>query len=180
MEAADQKVQDISKEVSVELEIDPDDLMIGVQDTPSQSVVVLMEKMDKICALMSYQNEMIERAKKELENAKYRYKRSEKDYKHKLNEGYLRYKQEDREKYGTDFKKLGRTDPEYHAMAELDADVKLNEALTAERDYLASQHKLQNTQHDYECLNNHFLSYRKSCDLLKMEIENFPRKYGGA
>jgi hypothetical protein len=180
MEAADKKVQDISEEVSVELEIDPEELMIGVQDNPSQSVVVLMERMDKICAIMSYQNELIERSKKELENAKYRYKRAEKDYKHKLNESYLKYKQEDREKYGTDFKKLGRTDPEYHAMAELDADVKLNEALTAERDHLTALHNLQNKQHSYECLNNHFLSYRKSCDLLKMELDVFPRKYDGA
>jgi len=180
MTAIDEKLKDISEEVSVELEMDPEQLMMGVQDNPSQSVPVLMERMDKICALMSYQNELIENAKKELENAKYRYKRSEKDYKHKLNEAYLKYKQEDREKYGTDFKKLGRTDPEYHAMAELDADIKLNETLAAERDYLASQHKLQNVQHNYECLNNHFLSYRKSCDLLKMELENFPRKYGGA
>lgn len=180
MTAVDQKLQDITKEVSEELEIIPEDLMIGMQDSPQQSVPVLMERMDKICALMSYQNELIERAKKELENAKYRYKRAEKDYKHKLNEAYLGYKQEDREKYGSDFKKLGRTDPEYHAMAELDADIRLNEALMAERDFLASQHNLQNTQHNYECLNNHFLSYRKSCDLLKMEMENFPRKYGGA
>jgi len=180
MNGVDSKLEDISNEVSVELEIDPEELTIGVQDSPQQSAVILMERMDKICALMSYQNELIERAKKELENAKYRFRRAEKDYKHKLNEAYLGYKQEDREKYGTDFKKLGRTDPEYHAMAELDANVKLNESLTAERDYLASQHNLQNTQHNYECLNNHFLSYRKSCDLLKMEMENFPRKYGGA
>ena len=180
MDAIDKKLTDISEEVSVELEIDVDDLMIGVQDNPSQSVVVLMEKMDKICAFMSYQNELIEKAKKELENAKYRFKRSEKDYKQQFNRSYLSHKQEDREKYGTDFKKFGRTDPEYHALAELDADVKHNETLTAERDYLASQHNLQNTQHNYECLNNHFLSYRKSCDLLKMELDTFPRKYGGA
>lgn len=180
MTAVDKKLKDIATEVSVELEYDPEELMIGVQDDPVQSVPVLMERMDRICALMSYQNELIERAKKELENAKFRHKRAEKDYKHKLNESYLKYKQEDREKYGSDFKKLGRTDPEYHAMAELDADVKLNEALTAERDYLAAQHNLQNIQHNYECLNNHFLSYRKSCDLLKMEMESFPRKYGGA
>jgi len=180
MTALDKKLQDISEEVSVELEIDPSELMIGAQDNPIQSVPVLMERMDKICALMSYQNELIEGAKKELENAKYRYKRAEKDYKHKLNESYLKYKHEDREKYGSDFKKLGKTDPEYHAMAELDADIKLNETLTAERDYVASRHNLENVEHNYECLNNHFLNYRKSCDLLKIEFENFPRKYGGA
>jgi len=176
----DKKLQEISEEVSVELEMDPEQLMIGTQDSPQQSVPVLMERMDKICALMSYQNELIEKAKKGLENAKYRYKRAEKDYKHAFGRAYLKFKQEDREKYGTDFKKLGKTDPEYQAMAELEADVKLNESLTAERDYLASQHNLQNTQHNYECLNNHFLSYRKSCDLLKMELDTFPRKYGGA
>lgn len=180
MTAIDKKLQEISQEVSVELEIDPEELIMGVQDDPMQSVPILMDKMDKICSLMSYQNELIERSKKELENARYRYKRAEKDYKHKFNESYLKYKHEDREKYGTDFKKFGRTDPEYHAMAELDADIKLNEALTAERDYVAAQHDLQNIQHSYECLNNHFLSYRKSCDLLKMELEAFPRKYGGA
>ena len=180
MTGVEKELQDISNQVSEELKIDPEELAIGVQDSPVKSVPILMERMDKICSLMSYQSEFIEAAKKELENAKFRYKKSEKDYKHEKDKAYLRYKQEDRNKYGADFKKLGCTDPEYQAMAELDANIKLNETLTAERNYLTSQHNLENAKHNYELLNNHFLSYRKSCDLLKMELDTFPRKYGGA
>lgn len=65
-------------------------------------------------------------------------------------------------------------------MAELDADVKLNESLAAERDYFAALHALEDAKHNYEILENHFLNYRKSCDMLKAEMGNFPRKYGGA
>jgi hypothetical protein len=179
MTAIEKELDSIAQEVSEELKIEPEELSMGFQEDPAQAVPVLMERMDKICGLMDYQATLIEAAKSALEEARYIYKKAEKDYKHELNRSYLKFKQEDREKYGADFKKNSRTDPEYHAMADLEAETKLNWSLQKERDYLHRQHKLEDAKHKYETLNNHFLSYRKSCDLLRMEIEKLNR-YGGA
>lgn len=172
----DKKIENICEE----LEVCTEDFESVIQESPVLSVPIIMDKMDKVCALMVRQSEVIENKKKECENQHYRMKRAKKDHHHAVNTAYIKYKQEDREKYGSEFKKLGRTDPEYVAMAELDADVKLNESLAAERDYFTALHALEDAQHSYEILENHFLNYRKSCDMLKAEMGNFPRKYGGA
>ena len=174
MTTVEKKLDEIAEEVAMELKVEPEDLALNFQqENQAQVVTILVEKMDKICALMDYQAEIIERSKSRLEDAKYLYKTAEKDYKHKKTSAYLDYKQGDRIKYGSDFKKLGCTDAEYVAMADLEADTTLNFALQKERDYLSSQHNLEDCKHKYETLNNHFLSYRKSCDLLRMEIERF-------
>lgn len=178
MNSVERELDNITKEVAEELMVEPEDLSMGFQENPAQAVPVLMERMDKICGLMDYQATLIENAKSSLEEYRYRYKKADKDYEHDLHRAYLKFKQEDREKYGSDFKRNSRTDPEYKAMAELEVETKLNFALQCERDYLKSQHKLEDAKHKYETLNNHFLSYRKSCDLLKMEMEKLG-KYGG-
>lgn len=172
----DKKMESICEE----LVVDTDGYDSVIHESPILTVPVIMDKMDKVCSLMARQGEVIENKKKECENQHYRMKRAKKDHHHAVNTAYIKYKQEDREKYGGEFRKLGRTDPEYVAMAELDADIKLNESLTAERDYLAALHSLEDAEHSYEILENHFLNYRKSCDMLKAEMGNFPRKYGGA
>jgi len=174
MTIVEKKLDEIAEEVAEELKIEPEDLALNFQqENESKVVSILVEKMDKICALMDYQATIIEQSKSRLEDAKYLYKTSEKDYKHTKTSAYLRFKQEDRMKYGSDFKKLGCTDAEYVAMSDLEADTRLNFALQKERDYLSAQHNLEDCKHKYETLNNHFLSYRKSCDLLRMEIERF-------
>ena len=142
-------------------------LSIGDVENPAQAVPILIERMDTICAMMDYQAEIITHAETALEEAKYQYKRKELGSKKKYNEAFVKYKQEDRHKARTE----KRTDPEYAAMAELEANVDLNETLTSERAYLASQHKLDDEKHRYEVLNNHFLSYRKACDMLMIEFK---------
>jgi len=177
MSALEKELDVITEEIAEEIQVDPERLSMGSHDTAAQAVPVLMERMDRVCGLMDWQATLIERSKTELEDKKYVYKKAEKDYKHEHSKAYLNFKQADREKYGTDFKRNSKTDPEYQAMADLEVDVLLNFALQKERDYLAAQHKLEDAKHKYETLNNHFLSYRKSCDLLKIEFEKLG-KYG--
>jgi len=177
MTALERELEVITNEIAVEMLVEPESLAMGSHDTASQAVPVLMERMDKVCGLMDWQATLIEKAKVELEEKKYIHKKAEKDYKHEHNKAYLGYKQADREKYGADFKKNARTDPEYKAMSDMEVDEDLNFALQKERDYLAAQHALEDAKHKYETLNNHFLSYRKSCDLLKIEFEKLG-KYG--
>lgn len=179
MTALEKELEKISEEVSEELDVNPERLSIGGQENPSQTVPILIERMDRICGLMDFQSTLISKAEVEEEEARYKYKRSEKDYKHELNRAYIAFKQDDRQKFGSDFKKHSRTDPEYQAMAELEVETKLNFVLQCERDYLAAQHRHEDAKHKYETLNNHFLSYRKSCDLLKTELEKLNR-YSGA
>ena len=164
------KINEIAEEVKKEVDIEID-LSIGNIEHPAQAAPILCERMDKVCGLMDYQAELISIAEKNLEEAKYQYKHKELLSKKLYNESFCKYKQEDRLKP----REQRRTDPEYQAMAELEANISLNEALTAERDYLASQHYLDDAQHKYEILNNHFLSYRKACDLLVKEMN----KLGG-
>jgi len=177
MTAIEKELEVIQEEIAEETQIEPKQLAMGFQENPAQAVPVLMERMDKICGLMDWQATIIENTKSELEDARYIYKKAEKDYKHEHNKAYLTFKQGDREKYGTDFKKNAKTDPEYKAMADLEVNERLNFTLQKERDYLAAQHALEDAKHKYETLNNHFLSYRKSCDLLKIEFEKLGR-YG--
>lgn len=174
MNKVEEHLDIIEKEVLKEVRINPDDLSLGFQqENPAQAVPVLIERMDKICGLMDYQATIIEQAKLELEEARFRFRTAEKEYKHTIDLSLVKFKSEDREKFGADFKKRGRTDPEYQAMANLEAHSKSIFAMQMERDYFKAQHKLEDSQHNYETLNNHFLSYRKSCDLLRMEIERF-------
>lgn len=178
MSAVEKELEVIRDEIAEEIRVEPEELAMGFQENPAQAVPVLMERMDKICGLMDFQATLIENAKSRLEDARFTHKKAEKDYKHEHSKAYLRFKQEDREKYGADFKKNAKTDPEYKAMADLEVEEKLNWSLQKERDYLAAQHALEDAKHKYETLNNHFLSYRKSCDLLKIEFEKLGR-YGG-
>ena len=177
MTAVEKALDDITNEIAEEIQVEPEELSMSYDSNPAQAVPVLMERMDKICALMDWQATIIEHTKTALEDKRYIYKKAEKDYKHEHNKAYLGFKQGDREKYGVDFKKNAKTDPEYKAMADLEVDTKLNFELQTERDYLAAQHTLEDAKHKYETLNNHFLSYRKSCDLLKIEFEKLG-KYG--
>jgi hypothetical protein len=158
--------EEIKKEVNNEV-----DLSIGNIENPSVAVPVLIERMDRICAMMDYQAELLTRAESALEEAKYQYKRRELGAKKSYNEAFCRYKQEDRQKP----KDQRRTDKEYEAMAELECDIPMNEALSFEREYLKTQHKLEDEKHRYEILNNHFLSYRKASDMLMKELN----KLGG-
>lgn len=158
--------EEIKKEVNVEV-----DLSIGDIENPSVAVPVLCERMDRICAMMDYQAELLTHAETALEEAKYQYKRKELSAKKVYNEAFCRFKQEDRQKP----KDQRRTDKEYEAIAELEANISLNEALTSEREYLRTMHKLEDEKHRYEILNNHFLSYRKASDMLMKELN----KLGG-
>ena len=177
MTALESELKIITNEIAEEIKVKPESLEMGSHDTAVQAVPVLMEKMDKICSLMDWQATLIEKAKKELENKKYIHKVAEKEYKHEHNKAYLKFKQEDREKYGVNFKKNAKTDPEYKAMSDMEVHEMLNFSLQKERDFLTTQHALEDEKHKYETLNNHFLSYRKSCDLLKIEFEKLG-KYG--
>jgi hypothetical protein len=177
MTAVEAELQVITEEIAEEIEVDPQSLAMGPHETAAQAVPVLMERMDKVCGLMDWQATLIENSKTDLEDKKYIHKKAEKDYKHEHNKAYLGFKQADRERFGADFKRNSKTDPEYKAMADMEVDEKLNFALQKERDYLKSQHALEDSKHKYETLNNHFLSYRKSCDLLKIEFEKLG-KYG--
>jgi hypothetical protein len=158
--------EEIKKEVNTEI-----DLSIGSIENPSEATPVLIERMDKVCALMDYQSTLISYAETALEEAKFQYKRKSLNSKKRYNESLCRFKQEDRQKP----RDQRRTDVEYEAMAELESDILVNEELSAERVYLASQHKLDDEKHRYEILQNHFLSYRKAADLLIKEMN----KLGG-
>jgi hypothetical protein len=165
-----QKIEEIAEQIKEETNNEVD-LSIGDIENPSVAVPVLCSRMDRICAMMDYQAELISRAETALEEAKYQYKRKELIAKKVYNEAFCKYKQEDRPKP----KDQRRTDKEYEAVASLEADVACNEALTAERVYLNTMHRLDDEKHRYEILNNHFLSYRKACDMLVKELN----KLGG-
>jgi hypothetical protein len=161
-----QEINNVADEIKKELNQDVD-LTIGSLENPAEAVPTLCERMDRICAMMDYQATLITYAETALEEAKYQYKRKELAAKKKYNEAFVKYKQEDRAKP----KDQRRTDPEYCAMAELESSIDTNECLTAERAYLKSQHNLDDAKHKYEVLDNHFLSYRKACDLLSKEMQ---------
>ena len=156
-----QLAEEVKKELNQEV-----DLTIGSLEDPAQAVPTLCERMDRICAMMDYQATLISYAESALEEAKYRFKKKELVARKKYNDAFVRYKQEDRLKP----KDQRRTDKEYEAIADLEANIDLNESLTCERDYMHAQHKLEDEKHRYEILNNHFLSYRKACDLLTKEM----------
>ncbi len=165
-----QQINQIADEIKEEIS-DDIDLNIGSIENPAQATPILCERMDKICAMMDFQSEIISRAESELEEKRFLFKSKELAAKKKYNESFCRFKQEDRGKP----KDQRRTDKEYEAMSDLEASILLNECLTAERDYISAQHKLDNENHKYETLNNHFLSYRKACDMLVKEMN----KLGG-
>lgn len=160
--AIDAMAQEVKKELAHNV-----DLSIGSIENPAEAVPVLIDRMDNICALMDYQATLITYAESALEEAKFLYKRKEMSAKKKYNQAFVGYKQEDRTKP----KDQRRTDKEYEAMAELESNIELNEALSAEKIYLNTQHGLEDAKHKYETLNNHFLGYRKACDLLSSEIK---------
>lgn len=160
-----QTINDVAVQIKEEINQDVD-LTIGNIENPAQAVPTLCERMDRICAMMDYQAEIIAHAEEYLEEKKFQYKRKELAAKKKYNEAFINFKQEDRPKP----KDQRRTDKEYEAMAELEASVDMNECLSCEKDYFGAQHKLDDEKHRYEVLNNHFLSYRKACDLLAKEL----------
>jgi hypothetical protein len=164
------EIQLIADEIKKEVNADVD-LSIGDIENPSVAVPVLCERMDRICAMMDYQAELLTHAEAALEEAKYQYKKKELAAKKVYNEAFCRFKQEDRPKP----KDQRRTDKEYEAMAELEANIPMNECLSCERVYLNTQHRLEDEKHRYEILNNHFLSYRKASDMLMKELN----KLGG-
>jgi len=166
------EINEIGRKIKEEVNSDID-LSIGNIETTAQAVPTLCERMDTVCAMMDYQSEIISNAERGLEEAKYQYKRKELMAKKKYNEALVRFKQEDRGKSRT----LKRTDPEYAALSSLEADIETNEALSAERLYLRSQHNLDDEKHRYDILNNHFLSYRKACDLLMKEMNKLGGPY---
>jgi hypothetical protein len=162
------EINEIARRIKEEVNSDVD-LSIGNIEDPAQAVPILCERMDKICAMMEFQAEMIKSAESNLEEKKYQYKKKELIAKKKYNESFIRFKQEDRQRPRNE----RRTDPEYTAIAELESNVEMNEALTCEKDYMKSQHMLSDEKHKYEILNNHFLSYRKACDMLVKEMNTF-------
>ena len=166
--------QKIKEEVNSEV-----DLSIGSVEHPAQAVPVLCDRMDVICAMMDYQAEIISRAEATQEEVRYIYEKKKLTAKRKYNNAFVTLKQEDRPKP----KQERRTDKEYEALAELEADIETNESLSAEREYWKYNHKLDDEKHKYEILNNHFLSYRKACDMIVKEMNKLggPReKYGGS
>lgn len=167
MSSVNGEINVIAEEIKKEINDDVD-LSIGSVENPSLAVPVLIERMDKVCSLMNYQSELLTRAETALEEAKYQYKRRELSAKKKYNEAFCRYKQEDRPKP----KDQRRTDKEYEAMAELECDIVMNECLSFEREYLNTQHRLEDERHRYEILYNHFLSYRKASDMLMKEMSH--------
>lgn len=170
------EINDIAIQIKEEVKTDVD-LSIGNVENPALAVPILCERMDTICSMMAYQAEIISRAESNLEEKKYLYKKKELDAKKKYNNAFVSFKQEDRPKPRSD----RRTDKEYEAMAELESNIAMNEALNSERDYMNAQHKLADERHRYDILNNHFLSYRKACDLLMKEMsslgDNTIRRY---
>ena len=166
------KINQIAEEIKAEVSKDVD-LNIGDIEDPAQAAPTLCERMDRVCGLMDYQATLITYAEKTLEEARYQFHKKELMAKKKYNEAFCSFKQEDRQKP----KDQRRTDKEYEAMAELESHVETFEALTSEREYVTAQHKLDDEKHKYEVLNNHFLSYRKACDLLIKEFNKLG-KYG--
>lgn len=160
-----EQINSVALQIKEEINKDVD-LTIGSIENPAQAVPVLIERMDRICAMMDYQAEIIAHTEERLEETKFQYKRKELLAKKKYNEAFVGFKQEDRQKP----KDQRRTDKEYEAIAELECSVEMNEALGCEKDYFSAQHKLDDEKHRYEILNNHFLSYRKACDLLSKEL----------
>lgn len=154
----------IQEEVNTEV-----NLSIGSIENTAQAVPTLCERMDNICSMMAYQSEIITNAETHLEEAKYQYKRKELIAKQTYNQAFVNFKQEDRLKS----KNEKRTDKEVDAMASLEASIPTNEALSSEMVYLKAQHTLEDEKHKYEILNNHFLSYRKACDMLMTELKSF-------
>lgn len=159
------ELNQIAEEIKKEVKEDVD-LSIGSIENPSVAVPVLIERMDRICAMMDYQAELISHAETALEEAKYQYRKKELVSKKAYNDAFVRFKQEDRLKP----KDQRRTDKEYEAIAELEANTSMMEVLTAEREYNSKQHRLDDEKHKYETLQNHFLSYRKACDMLVKEM----------
>ena len=153
--------QRVKKEVNKDV-----NLSIGNIENIAEAVPILCERMDNICGLMDYQATLISISESALEEAKFRYKKKELIAKQKFNQAFVDFKQEDRPKPRNE----RRTDKEYEALAELEASVDTNEALNLEKEYLKTQHGLSDAKHHYEVLNNHFLSYRKACDLLTREF----------
>lgn len=167
----------IARKVKEEVNSDVD-LTIGSIEQPAQAVPVLIERMDKICAMMDFQSEVISRAETNQEEKRYHYEKKKLIAKKKYNDAFVKFKQDDRPKPRPE----RRTDKEYEALAELEADIETNESLTAERDYWRANHKLSDEKHKYEILDNHFLSYRKAADMLVKEMNKLggPReKLGG-
>lgn len=162
------EINNIAKQIKEEVNEEVD-LSIGNIERPAEAVPILCERMDTICGLMEYQSTIISRSESALEEAKFRYKKKELITKQKFNSAFVDFKQEDRPKP----RNQRRTDPEYTALAELEASVEMNETLNLEKEYLKAQHDLHDAKHHYEVLNNHFLSYRKACDLLTKEIAKF-------
>ena len=166
-----QEIQALASEIEKEIKNPDIDLRIGDIEDPALATPVLCERMDRICAMMDYQATLISLAESEFEEAKYQHNRKEQAAKKKYNEAFVGFKNEDRLKP----RDQRRTDKEYEAMAELEADILVNESISADRVYLKAQHKLSDEKHRYEILNNHFLSYRKACDMLSKEMQ----KLGG-
>ena len=162
---ANNQINGIAQAIRSELRQDVD-LAIGSIENPAEAVPVLIERMDNICALMDYQATLISNAETGLEEAKFQYKRKELVAKKKYNDAFVRFKQEDRLKP----KDQRRTDKEYEAIAELESNIEVNEAMSSEKEYMHAQHQLEDAKHKYETLNNHFLGYRKACDLLVKEM----------
>jgi hypothetical protein len=159
------QINQIADEIKREVDKDVD-LNIGDIENPAEAVPTLCERMDRVCGLMDYQATLITYAEKALEETRYQFHKKELMSKKKYNEAFCGFKQEDRAKP----KDQRRTDKEYEAMAELESHVEMFEALTSEREYVKSQHGLDDERHKYETLNNHFLSYRKAADLLMKEM----------
>jgi hypothetical protein len=159
------EIEKVAEEIKHEINEDID-LTIGSLENPAEAVPTLCERMDRICAMMNYQATLISYAETALEEAKYKFKKKELAAKKKYSESFVKYKQEDRLRPKAD----RRTDPEYCAIAELESNIEVNEALSSEREYMHAQHGLEDAKHKYEILNNHFLSYRKACDMLVKEM----------
>ena len=166
------QINAIAQEIKTEVDKDID-LNIGDTENAAEAVPTLCERMDRVCGLMDYQATLISYAEKKLEEARYQYKKKELLAKKKYNDKFCQFKQEDRPKP----KDQRRTDKEYEAMAELESHIETFETLTSEREYITAQHGLEDEKHKYETLNNHFLSYRKACDLLIKEFNKLG-KYG--
>ena len=165
--------RNIKEEINKDIE-----LSIGSVEHPAQAVPVLVERMDKICAMMDFQAEIISHAESDQEEKRYLFEKKKLIAKKKYNTAFVTLKQDDRPKP----KCQRRTDKEYEALADLEADIEMNESLTAEKEYWKSNHRLMDEKHKYEILNNHFLSYRKACDMIVKEMDKLggPReRYGG-
>jgi hypothetical protein len=118
---------------------------------------------------MDYQSGQITEAENAVEEAQYQYKRKELAAKTKYNRTFINYKTEDRLKP----KDQRRTDPEYCAIAELESNIEVNEAISAHKAYVSTQHKLDDAKHRFEILEAHFTGYKKQAELLIREISRF-------